>query len=238
MFNFDEWIASHGGGWIFVFVVGALLGLRHATDPDHLSALMTLRLAGKQRAPHYLGFSWGVGHALSIIAFGIPAIYLFGFLPEKAQQILEFAVGIMIIFLSLRVVYSLATIKSDDHSHTHHGGNEHRHPHTHTSPGHKHRSNKTSFIIGILHGAGGSAGVVALLLSRIPNHAAASLALIILSAFCALSMALCSWLICRGLDSSEKVIRFDRLALVGSVGAFFFGVWYALGAFELIPYPF
>lgn len=238
MFGLDEWLSSYGNGWLFVFFVGALLGLRHATDPDHLSALVTLRLASKQKTPHYLGFYWGVGHAIFLVSFGIPAIYVFGFFPEKIQQLIEFSVGLLIMFLSLKVIYSLATLNFDNHRHVHHDGLEHSHPHTHTNPGHSHRSNKAAFAIGALHGLGGSTAAVALILSRMSDHLMASLALIIIAIFSALSMAFCSWLICRGFDSSERVIDFNRFALVGAIGAFLFGIWYALGAFEFVPYPF
>ena len=238
MFGIDQWLISQDGGWTFVIFIGALLGLRHATDPDHLSALMTLRLSHKQRTPHYLGLAWGLGHAISIILVGVPLIYFFGSLPEKLQQTLEFAVGLLIMALAVRVLYRLATLKIDNHNHKHHDGPEHSHPHTHSGSGHHHRSNKTAFAIGILHGSGGSAGAVALILSRISDHLMASLALVVLSVFTAISMGLCSWLICRGIDTSERAINLNRMALVGSVGAFLFGMWYALGAFEFVPYPF
>lgn len=237
MFGLDEWIASHGGGWIFVVIVGAFLGLRHATDPDHLSALLTLRLKHRQRTPHYLGLFWGVGHALSMMVVGIPLIFFFGELPDNIQKSLEFLVGCVIAFLAIRVVLSIVFFKTDNHSHQHHDGLEHTHPHTHSGSGHTHRSGKTAFAIGVLHGSGGSAGAVALVLSRMPNHFAASAALAILSVFTAVSMAFFSWMICRGLDTSEKIIDFQKVALAGSIGAFLFGVWYAFAAFEVVPYP-
>jgi len=234
VFGLDEYLASYGNGWTFVLIVGALLGLRHATDPDHLSALLTLRLNKKQRAPHYIGFSWGVGHAASMILVGVPLIYFFGALPEVFQQTLEFAVGILISVLALRVMFRLAFLKKDNHAHTHHNGPEHAHPHTHSSPGHAHRTNRTALAIGVLHGTGGSAGAVALILSRMQSHLMASIALVVLAVFTAISMAFCSWLLCRGMDATEQKIDMKRIALIGSVGAFIFGLWYAAAAFEIL----
>ena len=238
MFGLDEHLASYGSGWVFVLLIGALLGLRHATDPDHLSALLTLRLNKKQSTPHYLGASWGVGHAISIILVGVPLIYFFGALPETIQQTFEFAVGVLISVLAFRVILRLALMKKDDHLHRHHDGLEHAHPHTHSSPGHAHRSSKAAFAIGLLHGVGGSAGTVALILSRMESHFMASIALVIIAVFSAISMAFCSWILCRGMDATERKINMNRLALIGSVGAFVFGLWYAAAAFELAPYPF
>lgn len=237
MFGLDEYLASYGEGWIFVLLIGALLGLRHATDPDHLSALLTLRLSKRQKSPHMLGASWGVGHAVSMIVIGVPLIFFFGEFPKDIQRGLEFAVGVMIAVLAIRVLWSLITIKIDDHPHTHHDGLQHSHPHTHTGSGHAHRSTRSAALIGLLHGAGGSAGVVALILSRMPSHWMATVALVIVSLFSGLSMAFCSWLLCRGLDASERIVNVNRMAFVGSTCALLFGIWYACAAFELVPYP-
>jgi cation transport ATPase len=238
MLGLDEWLTNQGGGWVFVLLIGALLGLRHATDPDHLSALLTLRLNKRQRAPHYIGFSWGIGHAISLVLVGIPLIYFFGALPDALQRTLEFAVGVLISVLALRVMLRLAFLKKDNHTHRHHNGPEHAHPHTHSSPGHAHRTSKMAFAIGVLHGTGGSAGAVALVLSRMQSHLMASVALVVLAVFTAISMAFCSWLLCRGMDATEQKINMNRPALIGSVGAFIFGLWYAASAFEIVSYPF
>lgn len=237
MFGIDERLITYGEGWTFVFLIGALLGLRHATDPDHLSALLTLRLNRKQDRPYLLGAYWGVGHAASMIVVGIPIIFIFGELSSSIQKSLEFAVGMVIAFLALRVLWSLITVKVDEHPHTHHDETTHTHPHTHTGDGHKHRSNRSAAAIGLLHGSGGSAGVVALVLSRMSNHWMALSALFVVSIFSGLSMTLCSWLLCRGIDASERIINVNRMALIGSVCAFLFGIWYALAAFEVVPYP-
>src|SRR5581483_9262317 len=58
-----------------LIAVAIVLGLRHATDPDHLAAVTTLIAGGKERtksAAARLGFAWGLGHALTLFAFGLP----------------------------------------------------------------------------------------------------------------------------------------------------------------------
>src|SRR4051794_11267689 len=106
MFGLDEKIASLGSGEAFLVVVAVaiLLGLRHATDPDHLTAVTTL-IAGdhehSHRSARSLGFVWGLGHATTLFAFGLPIVIARSYLPEPVQQGAEAAVGVVIIVLAL-----------------------------------------------------------------------------------------------------------------------------------------
>ena len=66
MFGMDEWIArlSDGASIAIVLLVAVLLGVRHATDPDHLAAVSTLVASGRERATAaaaHLGLWWGIG---------------------------------------------------------------------------------------------------------------------------------------------------------------------------------
>ena len=66
-----------------------LLGLRHATDPDHLAAVTTLIASGRDRTKPLaarLGLLWGLGHATSLFAFGLPIVLFKAYLPEAVQQ--------------------------------------------------------------------------------------------------------------------------------------------------------
>ena len=79
MFGLDERIAtfSNGTTLLIVVAVSVLLGLRHASDPDHLAAVTTMIASGKERAARRaarLGFTWGLGHATSLLVFGLPVI--------------------------------------------------------------------------------------------------------------------------------------------------------------------
>lgn len=91
MFGLDERLAAAADGasiWV-VIVVAVLLGLRHATDPDHLAAVTTLVASGEERAARRareLGLAWGLGHAVTLFAFGLPIILLGTVLPEWAQR--------------------------------------------------------------------------------------------------------------------------------------------------------
>lgn len=239
MFGIDEYL-SHltDNALLFVLIVSVLLGLRHATDPDHLSAMLTLRLEKSQRDPRRIGLAWGVGHAVTMIAVGIPLIVLVSELPSDLQKGLEFSVGIMIIVLSLKVIWGATKLSSHTHEHTHHDLPSHYHVHTHGSGEHNHRTERGAFAIGLLHGAGGSAGVVALILGRLENPLVAAASLVVISVFSAASMIICSWIMCRSLDRTAQSIGQKPIALIGGGLTFLFGLWYCGAALETVPYPF
>jgi hypothetical protein len=108
MFGLDDHIAGLGAGELFAVValVAVLLGLRHATDPDHLAAVTTLVASDEPdpRRAGRLGFIWGLGHATSLFAFGVPIVLFESYLPDALQTAAETAVGVVIIVLALRLL--------------------------------------------------------------------------------------------------------------------------------------
>src|SRR5436305_14417315 len=98
MSGLDTWIAhfSDGATLALVVVVAVVLGLRHATDPDHLAAVTTLVATGRDRAARTaarLGLAWGLGHATSLFAFGLPIVVFKAYLPEPVQAAAEPSLG-------------------------------------------------------------------------------------------------------------------------------------------------
>ena len=86
MFGLDNWIAglSNGASVGVVLFVAVLLGLRHATDPDHLAAMTTLVASGHERATRSaarLGAWWGLGHGVTLVVFGVPILLAGRYLP-------------------------------------------------------------------------------------------------------------------------------------------------------------
>jgi high-affinity nickel permease len=78
VFGLDDFLASLSDGTSLAVVaaVAILLGLRHATDPDHLAAVSTLLVSAEHRgrAAARLGAAWGAGHAATLFAFGAPVV--------------------------------------------------------------------------------------------------------------------------------------------------------------------
>ena len=124
MFGLDERIAASSDGasiWI-VLAVAVLLGLRHATDPDHLTAVTTLVASGRERAAcraGELGLAWGLGHAATLFAFGMPILVLNSAIPHRVQQAAETAIGIVIVYLALRLLFRWRRGELRFHAHPH-----------------------------------------------------------------------------------------------------------------------
>ena len=220
MFGLDDTIASYsdGAGLVLVAVMGILLGLCHATDPDHLAAMTTLAAnePGARRAAR-LGLAWGGGHALTLFAFGLPIVLFNAFLPERLQQAAETAVGVMIVALAVWLLVRWRRGEFDTSSHSHNV-----------------RTPLQAFVVGLVHGVGGSAGVGLLLIATIESHAYAVVALALLAGFTAVSMTILT----TGFGSALAQAPIARVAPALGIGGLAFGVWYALGALELAPYVF
>ena len=86
MFGLDQWVVhfSDGTTLLIVLVVAVLLGLRHASDPDHLTAVTTLVTNGRGGATR-LGLTWGLGHASSLLALGVPIVLWKAYLPARRR---------------------------------------------------------------------------------------------------------------------------------------------------------
>jgi high-affinity nickel permease len=249
MFGLDDWIAHFSDGATLLIVVGVavLLGLRHATDPDHLAAVTTLIASGKEktkRSAARLGLAWGLGHGTTLFAFGLPIVLFKSYLPDDVQRGAETAVGLMIVALAVWLLVRWR--RGLFHLHVHdHGDGVHLHGHDHaTGPAHAHRSRVRArspwqaYVIGLVHGLGGSAGVGILLLAAIHDHVVAVVALALFAFFTAVSMALLSTGFGLTLSSAPVRRSFDKIAPALGAASLLFGVWYVLGALALAPYAF
>lgn len=227
MLGLDERIAAsaHGASIWIVLAVAVLLGLRHATDPDHLVAVTALVAGGRERAARRageLGLAWGLGHAATLFAFGLPILLLDAFLPPWVQQVAETAVGVVIIYLALRLLVRWRSGELRFHAH----------PQAHGA-----RTRRGAFAIGLVHGMGGSASVGVLVLASVPSTGLAVISLVLLAVFTAVSMSVVS----SGFGSmlaSRPARSLGAVAPTLSGASLVFGVWYATAASSLAPYPF
>lgn len=235
---------AEGGRPALVLLVALLLGLRHAADPDHLAALTTL-LAGSERrsarAGALLGLAWGLGHAATLVAFGLPLLLVGAALPESAQRGFEAAVGLIVVALALRLMRQWRSGRFHVHEHEHAGGLRHAHLHGHaheTRPEHEHehrpRTPLAAFSIGLLHGAAGSATMSVLVLATAGSSVTAIASLAILAGATAVSMSLLSTGFALALVSHAGQGAPVVKPALGCV-TLAFGSWYALAALELLP---
>jgi hypothetical protein len=246
MFGLDEWIAGMGGNGLMALAVALLLGLRHATDPDHLTAVSTLILSdlrdGARRAGA-LGLAWGLGHAMTFLAFGLPVVFFRQYLPKGLIRGAEVAIGLVIVLLAVRLLVRWAQGYFHIHPHSHNGV-QHSHPHahdgrpsSHAPEGHSHphaeklgRSPLAAFGIGMVHGVGGSAGVGILVVGAASSQVTGVAALMLFAAAIAVSMALVSSSFGYALARGPLARRAGSLIPALALASLVFGAWYALDA--------
>jgi ABC-type nickel/cobalt efflux system permease component RcnA len=114
-----------------------------------------------------------------------------------------------------------------DHAHVHSHEREQAHEHVHSV-----RTPRQAYSIGLVHGMAGSGGVAVLLIAAIPGTTLACVALVLLVAGCALSMALMSAAFGRALEAAAARRRLARaIPALGSL-ALAFGAWYLAAALQ------
>jgi ABC-type nickel/cobalt efflux system permease component RcnA len=122
-----------------IIALGSFLGMRHATDPDHIIAVTTI--VSRQRSIRdaaVIGALWGVGHTITILAVG-SAVILFGLvIPPRIGLTMELSVGLMLILLGVLnlsgmmrwITETLTPMQLGQHAHPHgHGDYVHTHSH-------------------------------------------------------------------------------------------------------------
>src|SRR5919112_4917618 len=113
--------------------LGFVLGLKHATEADHLVAVSTIvsehRSVWRSAA---VGGLWGLGHTASLFAAGAVLIALRVPVPEGVAAALELLVALMIVLLGTRILYLVLRGRREVHVHAHtHDGRTHTHLHFH-----------------------------------------------------------------------------------------------------------
>jgi cytochrome c biogenesis protein CcdA len=248
MATVDGWLEGflHGPSSLgIILLVSLALGLRHASDPDHLAALTTLIASEEERQQvhkaGFMGLLWGLGHGTTLVVFGLPLMFFNSYLPEPVQRAAETLVGVIIIFLAVRLLLRWRRGLYHAHAHTHDGELAHKHLHSHAEDGsheHSHRVPFSAYGVGLVHGIGGSGGLTVLLLSTISDQAQAAGALLIFAAGTAISMAILSIAFGLAIAGGPIERNFERVAPVLGLLSMAFGIWYALGASGAVTYPF
>jgi high-affinity nickel permease len=239
----DAWLTGllAGAPLLVALAIAFALGLRHASDPDHLVAVTSL-VAGSDsgtRDATRLGIWWGTGHAATLLLIGLPLIALKSSVPTWLESAAERGVGLVIIVLAARVIvkWVRGDYRAGDHLHA--GaevsdvpeGRAHRHLRRGVRPAHRHsavRTPRQALAIGFLHGLAGTGAIVLLLLTALPTRLEAALGLAVFAPMSIFSMAMCTtafaWLLTRPVI--EPVYRRVLIPALGLFGVVF-GLWYA-----------
>jgi high-affinity nickel permease len=239
--HLDAWLTGlfDGAPLLVALAISFVLGLRHASDPDHLVAVTALVAAdgGDTRGATRLGAWWGVGHAAMLVTLGLPLILFKSTMPTWLESGAEKAVGVVILLLALRVIakWMVGDYRATAHTHSDPDATDVAHApslrHLRRGTGaHRHvrvRSPQQALGIGMLHGLAGTGAVVVLLIAALPGKLEAAAALAVFAPMSIVSMALCTtgfaWVLTR-----PVIAPLYRSVLIPGLGAFglLFGLWY------------
>ena len=153
-------------------LLGLLFGMRHALEPDHLTAVSTLLADSRDpRRGAWLGILWGLGHTVALFVVGVVLALLDAKMPARLADAFELAVAVMLIVLGLRNLRRAFRVDGAPTLHSH-GDLEHTHA---TGTAHVHLGRFTfahrSLLIGLVHGLAGSGALTALVLADLPSTA-------------------------------------------------------------------
>jgi high-affinity nickel permease len=153
-------------------LLGFFLGMRHATDPDHLVAVAAIvSRARTLRSAAPIGMMWGLGHTLTILVVG-GAIVLFGIvIPPTLGLTMELSVAVMLVLLGGLNLVALARRRALAR-HEDHAPGEHEHDAALT-PLDQRLGHLPAYqfvrplVVGVVHGLAGSAAVALLVLGTL-----------------------------------------------------------------------
>lgn len=216
---------------LWILTLGFLLGLKHATEADHLAAVSTIVSERKSLFGSALvGGLWGLGHTISLLAAGIFVLLLDFKISGQMEQALEFCVGVMLVLLGANVLRKI--LKGGElHFHAHqHGKHEHAHPHIHNhekdAPNTHHglTFSPRALLIGMVHGLAGSAALMLLIVQTIESKTIGLFYIVIFGIGSIGGMMLMSFLV--GLPFHLTVFQFNRFnsLLRGIAGLFSIGL--------------
>jgi len=217
-------------------ILGFLLGLQHALEADHIAAVASIAADKKGFRPIVRhGALWGLGHAVTLGAFGGAVYALKLTLDEKLASGLEFAVGVMLVLLGARLIYVMAKARIHFHVHRHGPGDVHFHAHSHAGDVVDHAASAHAHVhpqghwgrsvaVGMIHGLAGSAALVALAAASAPSVPLGIAFMVLFGAGSIAGMALFSAVIAVPLSYTGKTLTWASRGLQAVAGIIAMGI--------------
>lgn len=246
-------------GSIVVLAFGFFLGLKHATDADHVVAVANI--VGKENKVWqsvWIGASWGIGHSIPLLVVGTAVMLIDGALLSRFESVapyLELGVGVMLIYLGMSALWNVARGKLHIHRHDHGQG-----PHVHVHASHVtdvsdqpaidvHNSlfvlgrpifRVKSFVIGVVHGLAGSAAVLIAHLPTIDSVWAGFAYIVVFGVGTMLAMAVLTILLALPFKATanKRSLHGAITAAAGALSIFVGCALFAEAAFDatILPY--
>jgi nitrile hydratase accessory protein len=149
-------------GFVASALLGSLLGMQHAFEPDHLAAVATLMTDERtSRRAAWLGAWWGLGHTLTLVAAGTALVVLRADMPAFVSAGFELCVVALLIGFGGRAIYRAACDVTP------------RRTHSHGSPARRidRWTVARPLLVGAVHGLAGSGTLTALVVATLPSPA-------------------------------------------------------------------
>ncbi len=214
----------------YIFIIGFLLGLRHALDADHIAAVASLVTRSKSTSETVrTGIAWGLGHTITLfVVCAVVLVMDVGF-PDRIARIAEFLVGLMLIALGADVIRRAIRKKVHLHGHSHDRDGYHLHLHSHAATkahdvaAHSHRHPKglpaRALMIGLMHGLAGSAALLLLAVTQRGDMLAALVYIALFGLGSTLGMVILSLTIALPIRASARLTKFGFAGFNTAIGA-------------------
>ncbi len=232
--------------WIAILTLGFVLGLRHATDADHVVAVSTI--VGRERNPRAalaVGALWGLGHTVTVTLVGCAIVLLGVVIPPRLGLSMEMTVAVMLVVLGgMNVATSLqrSPLAVTDGGELEHGSSAAATPEARPA-----RGAVRPVVVGAVHGLAGSAGLALLVLATIRDTLGAVLYMAVFSAgtICGMTLLTSVWAVplymassrwrARTLAIEEALGRLTGLVSIGFGLFLFYQIGFVNGLFTSSP---
>jgi nitrile hydratase accessory protein len=171
--EWTAWASGHGSsgptaipqvGFVASAVLGSLLGMQHAFEPDHLAAVATLMTGERSSAKAaWLGAWWGLGHTLTLLAAGTALVLLRAEMPGPVTIAFELCVVLLLIGFGARAMYQAARSAPPRRTHSHASAPTWSSTHIGRFTGAR------PLVVGAVHGLAGSGALTALVVATLPS---------------------------------------------------------------------
>jgi hypothetical protein len=223
---------------VAVLSLGFFLGLKHATDADHVAAVTTF--VSRERSllrSCWIGLFWGTGHTLSLAAAGSLILFFKLRVSDRLTGWLELGVAVMLVMLGVRVLHRVwkEKFRLHRHAHTHLVGKTHDHWHLHAQGRLDEHMGWLHFgirplIVGMIHGAAGTGALMLLVLSTIHSPLQALLYIAIFGIGSVAGMLIVSLLLALPLQWFGRNVKAGYRLVQAAAGIFscVFGIYLGL----------
>jgi nitrile hydratase accessory protein len=144
--------------------LGAVLGMRHALEPDHIAAVSTLMTGERSSAKAaWLGALWGLGHTLTLFTAGALLVMLHADMPPIVAQGLEVCVVLLLVGFGVRAIFQGAGRLPKGPTHSH------KTPKTWSLVNADRWTVARPVLVGAVHGLAGSGALTALVVTTLPS---------------------------------------------------------------------